>query len=490
MLFNSYEFIFLFLPVSLIVYFLLNRMRLTIGANAWLLFVSLFFYSWWNIRYLPLILGSILFNYTVGGLLVANDEVKKPIVSRKTMVVFGLTANILFLCYFKYMDFFIGTINTIPGVGLPLLHIILPLGISFFTITQIAFLVDAYEGLVTEKNLLSYALFVTFFPHLLAGPILHHKDMMPQFGTIRNKVLNYRNLSLGLFVFFVGLFKKVVIADDLSTTVKLGFDVAPALNFFEAWITSLSYTLQLYFDFSGYSDMAIGVGLMFNIVLPRNFDSPYKAVNMIDFWRRWHISLSDFINTYLYTPILRSFSRVTFQNSLIAIFIAMLISGFWHGAGWTFIIWGGLHGGALVVNHLWKKRKIKMPRWLGWVITFNFVNLSFVFFRAKGWHEAVKVLTGMFCLNGFLPPDLLVNVTIGSVFQSKFGRTLLAGIGGRNETYWGLLICLLFVLVLKNSNELTDRFQPGWKTFAFLVSIAFYTLFNMGKVSEFLYFQF
>ena len=384
MLFNSYEFIFLFLPVSLIVYFFLNRMRLTIGANAWLLFVSLFFYSWWNIRYLPLILGSILFNYTVGSLLVANDEVKKPVVSRKTMVVFGLTANILFLCYFKYMDFFIGTINTLPGMGLPLLHIILPLGISFFTITQIAFLVDAYEGLVTEKNLLSYALFVTFFPHLLAGPILHHKDMMPQFGTIRNKVLNYRNLSLGLFVFFVGLFKKVVIADDLSTTVKLGFDVAPALNFFEAWLTSLSYTLQLYFDFSGYSDMAIGVGLMFNIVLPRNFDSPYKAVNMIDFWRRWHISLSDFINTYLYTPILRSFSRVTFQNSLIAIFIAMLISGFWHGAGWTFIIWGGLHGGALVVNHLWKKRKVKMPQWLGWVITFNFVNLSFVFFGPRG----------------------------------------------------------------------------------------------------------
>lgn len=490
MLFNSYEFIFLFLPVSLAAYYLLNRMRLTIAANAWLLFVSLFFYSWWNINYLPLILGSILFNYTIGGLLSDSDTLRKQVVSKKTIFALGLTANILFLCYFKYMDFFIGTINTLAGSNLPLLHIILPLGISFFTITQIAFLVDAYEGLVTEKNFLSYALFVTFFPHLLAGPILHHKDMMPQFSAIRNKVLNYRNLSLGLFIFFVGLFKKVVIADELSTTVKLGFDVATTLNFFEAWIASLSYTLQLYFDFSGYSDMAIGVGLMFNIVLPRNFDSPYKAINVVDFWRRWHISLSDFITTYLYTPILRSFSRVTFRNSLVAIFIAMLISGFWHGAGWTFIMWGGMHGGALVTNHVWKKRKVKMPRWLGWVLTFNFVNLSFVFFRAKGSHDAAKVFTGMFGLNGFLPPDLLNNLNLSAVFQSKFGRTLLAGIGGRNETYWGLIICLVFVLVLNNSNELTDKFQPTWKTFALLVTIAFYTLLNMGKVSEFLYFQF
>jgi alginate O-acetyltransferase complex protein AlgI len=490
MLFNSYEFIFLFLPISLAVYYLLNRMRLTIGANAWLLFVSLFFYSWWNINYLPLILGSILFNYTIGGLLSDYDTLRKQIVPKKAIFVVGLTANILFLCYFKYMDFFIGNINTLAGAKLPLLHIVLPLGISFFTITQIAFLVDAFEGLVTEKNLLSYALFVTFFPHLLAGPILHHKDMMPQFGTIRNKVLNYRNLSVGLFVFFIGLFKKVVIADELSTTVKLGFDMSTSLNFFEGWITSLSYTLQLYFDFSGYSDMAIGVGLMFNIVLPRNFDSPYKAVNMIDFWRRWHITLSDFITTYLYTPILRSFSRVTFRNSLIAIFIAMLISGLWHGAGWTFIMWGGMHGGALVVNHVWKKRKVKMPRWLGWFITFNFINLSFVFFRAKGWRDAVKVLDGMFGLNGFIPPSLLEKFSPLSVFQSKFGRTLLAGIGGRNETYWGLLLCLIFVLVLRNSNEMTDRFQPTWKSFAFLVAIAFYTLLNMGKVSEFLYFQF
>lgn len=490
MLFNSYEFIFLFLPVSLAIYFILNKKRLTVGANAWLLFISLFFYSWWNIKYLPLILGSILFNYTVGGLLTASEEQKKSLVPKKGILLFGLTANVLFLAYFKYMDFFIDNINGLFSTNIPLMHIILPLGISFFTITQIAFLVDAYEGLVTEKNLLSYALFVTFFPHLLAGPILHHKEMMPQFDALRSKVLNYKNLALGLFLFFIGLFKKVVIADELSTTVKAAFDTAPVLNFPEAWIASLSYTSQLYFDFSGYSDMAVGVGLMFNIVLPINFNSPYKALNVIDFWKRWHISLSNFITTYLYTPILRSFSKITFTNSMMAIFVAMFISGFWHGAGWTFIIWGVLHGAALVVNHNWKKRKIKMPKLFAWFITFNFVNISFVFFRAKGWDEAMKVFKGMFGFSGFIPAEAYAGFSFMTVFRSKFGKMVLADIGGRNATFWILVAALLFALLLKNSTELTDDFKPSWRSLAFVILISFYTLLNMGKVSEFLYFQF
>ena len=490
MLFNSYEFIFLFLPVSLAVYYLLNRMRLTTGANAWLLFVSLFFYSWWNVSYLPLILGSILFNYTIGGLLSDSDTLRKQIVSKKTIFIIGLAVNILFLCYFKYMDFFIGTANTFLAANLPLLKIVLPLGISFFTITQIAFLVDAFEGLVTEKNLLSYALFVTFFPHLLAGPILHHKEMMPQFDRLRNKVLNYRNFSCGMFLFSIGLFKKVIIADELSSTVKAGFDLAQTLNFFEAWMTSLAYTCQLYFDFSGYTDMALGVGLMFNIVLPRNFNSPYKAVTIIDFWTKWHITLSNFIATYLYTPVLRSMKAFTFNNSLIAIFVAMLISGFWHGAGWTFILWGGMHGAALVANHLWRKRKKKMPRWLGWFITINFVNIAFVIFRARNVPDALKILKGMCGFSGFFPAGMIAQFHLEEIFQSKFGKTLLSGIGGRNETMWGLLICMVFIMALKNSNELAEEFRPSWRTVAFVILISFYSLVNMGKVSEFLYFQF
>ncbi|HEY3308896.1 MAG TPA: MBOAT family O-acyltransferase, partial [Desulfuromonadaceae bacterium] len=370
MLFNSFEFILLFLPLTLLVYFVLLRKRLTIAAKSWLLFASLFFYSWWDARYLPLILGSILFNYTIGGLLAEYESGGKRPVSKKTIFVIGIAANIGLLCWFKYMDFFIGTANGLLGTQLPLLKIVLPLGISFFTITQIAFLVDAYEGLVEERNLLNYALFVTFFPHLLAGPILHHKEMMPQFERMRNKVINWKNLYLGLMLFFLGLFKKVVMADTFSVWASAGFDSVQPLHLFAAWLASLSYTFQLYFDFSGYSDMAVGIGWMFNISLPINFNSPYKATGMIDFWKRWHITLTNFVTTYLYTPILRAFGRITFTNSLAAIFLAMLISGFWHGAGWTFIIWGGMHGLGLVVNHIWKKKKLPMPSFLGWLITF------------------------------------------------------------------------------------------------------------------------
>ncbi|HEY4743473.1 MAG TPA: MBOAT family O-acyltransferase, partial [Desulfuromonadaceae bacterium] len=234
MLFNSFEFIFLFLPLTLLVYFALLHKRLTIAAKSWLLFASLFFYCWWNVKYLPLILGSILFNYTIGGLLVEYDENRTRAVSKRTILFTGLAANILLLCWFKYMDFFIGTANGLMGTQLPFLKIVLPLGISFFTITQIAFLVDAYEGLVEERNLLNYALFVTFFPHLLAGPILHHKEMMPQFERLRNKVVHWKNLYLGLALFFLGLFKKVVIADTFSQWASAGFDATQPLTLFPA----------------------------------------------------------------------------------------------------------------------------------------------------------------------------------------------------------------------------------------------------------------
>jgi len=287
------------------------------------------------------------------------------------------------LGWFKYLNFFLDSVNGLIGCNMPLLKIILPLGISFFTITQIAFLVDAYEGLVEERNLLNYALFVTFFPHLLAGPILHHSDMMPQFEQMKNKVINWKNIYFGLVLFLLGLFKKVVIADTFSVWASAGFDTAQPLTLIPAWLSSLSYTFQLYFDFSGYSDMAVGIGWMFNINLPINFNSPYKATGIIDFWKRWHITLTNFITTYLYTPILRSFSSITFSHMLMAIFLSMLISGIWHGAGWTYIIWGGMHGLALVVNHLWKRNKLYMPSFFGWVITFSFVNITFVFFRSK-----------------------------------------------------------------------------------------------------------
>ena len=489
MLFNSFEFLFAFLPVTLVAYFLLLRWRLTIAAKSWLLFASLFFYSWWNVKYLPLILGSILFNYTIGGILVDFDGGGRKVVSKKAIFVAGVTANVLLLCYFKYMDFFIANLNSISGANLPLLHIVLPLGISFFTITQIAFLVDAYEGLVEERNLLNYALFVTFFPHLLAGPILHHKEMMPQFDRLRNKVINWKNLYLGLALFFIGLFKKVVIADQFASWATPGFDTASSLNFFAAWLASLSYTFQLYFDFSGYSDMAVGVGWLFNIRLPVNFNSPYKATSIIDFWKRWHITLTNFVTTYLYTPILRSFGRITFTGSLVAIFLAMLISGFWHGAGWTFIVWGGMHGAALVVNHLWRKKKLRMPRVLAWFITFNFVNLSFVFFRAKTWDGALKVLQGMCGANGVMLHKSLKKSHVLQALGVKFGLWLEA-INGNDRTYAMVLIGLVVVLVAGNSMQVVERFRPSWRWLTCLLILSCWSLLDMSKVSEFLYFQF
>ena len=489
MLFNSFEFMLLFLPITLVVYFLLLRKHLTIAARSWLLFASLFFYSWWDIKYLPLILGSILFNYTIGGLLAEYDASAKKPVSKKSIFLAGIIANIALLCWFKYMDFFIGTTNGLLGTQLPLLKIVLPLGISFFTITQIAFLVDAYEGLVEERNLLNYALFVTFFPHLLAGPILHHSEMMPQFERLRNKVLNWKNLYLGLTLFFLGLFKKVILADTFSAWASAGFDTTQPLTLIPAWLTSLSYTFQLYFDFSGYSDMALGIGWMFNISLPINFNSPYKATGMIDFWKRWHITLTNFVTTYLYTPILRAFGSITFTNSLVAIFLAMLISGFWHGAGWNFIVWGGMHGAGLVVNHYWKKKKHKMPAWLGWLITFNFVNISFVFFRAKSLEGAGQILGGMAGMNGIMLHRSLGKFTWLQDMGITFGKWLDA-IKGNDETWVMAIVALIIVAFLKNSMEIISRVRPSWGWLVLLLVASFWSFLDMSKVSEFLYFQF
>jgi alginate O-acetyltransferase complex protein AlgI len=493
MLFSSFEFIFCFLPVTLIVYFLLNRLRLVTAANTWLLFASLVFYCWWNARYLPLILGSILFNYTIGHLMADSTALKKKAVSRKAIFMAGLSGNILLLGYFKYMDFFIGNVNALFRADLPFLHIVLPLGISFFTITQIAFLIDAYEGLVEEKALLNYALFVTFFPHLLAGPILHHKEMMPQFDRMRNKIINYRNLAAGLFLFLLGLSKKVLIADTLSQVANPGFDHAGTLNFCEAWLTSLSYTLQLYFDFSGYSDMAIGIGWMFNISLPINFNSPYKATNIIDFWKRWHITLTNFITTYVYTPILRSFTRVTFVSAMLAILVAMLVSGFWHGAGWTFIAWGGLHGLALVTNHVWKKNKLRMNPVLAWFITIQFVNVTFVFFRAKSWGDALKVLKGMVFMNGFVLPAAFDRLLGGLArFGVRFDKTFVNLDVQEEAVILGLVLAL--ALFAKNSVQLTarDSFKPT-RLHMYVVMLLFIVnviFLNSLRAKEFLYFDF
>ena len=394
MLFNSYIFIFVFLPITFFLYFFLLEKRLITGAKGLLVFSSLFFYSWWNILYLPIILSSILFNYVIGNSL--NENFAKVKVSKKSLLFFGVLSNIALLGYFKYSDFFIQNYNTLFATTHSLLYLALPLGISFFTFQQIAYLVDSYRGETREYDFLNYALFVTFFPQLIAGPIVHHKEMMPQFSSRWNLVKRYENIARGLFIFSIGLFKKVIIADSFAEIADAGFK-GELLSSAEAWITSLSYTFQLYFDFSGYTDMAIGAALLFNIKIPINFNSPYKALSLQDFWHRWHITLSRFLRDYIYIPLGGNrCGDIKKYTNLIATF---LLGGIWHGAGWTFVFWGLLHGIGLVVHSIWKGMHIKLPKFIAWFITFNFLNITWIFFRAEDFNIALNILSSMFFIN-------------------------------------------------------------------------------------------
>lgn len=457
MLFNSYEFIYLLLPVTVIIYFLLNKKRLVLASTAWLVFASLFFYSWWNIKYLPLLSGSIIFNFAIGTVFGKTDKGLGKYngqVNGKLILIFGVAANLALLGYFKYTNFFISSINHLTGTQFHLLHIILPLSISFFTFTQIAYLVDAYKGKAKEYDFLNYSLFVTFFPHLIAGPIIHHKEMMPQFYMIRNKVLSYKNLSVGLFLFFIGFVKKVVIADTCAIWANSGFDTEKILTLAEAWITSLSYTFQIYFDFSGYTDMALGAALMFNIKLPINFNSPYIATDVRDFWRRWHVTLTRFLRDYVYIPL--GGNRINNFRTLQNIIITFLLGGLWHGAAWTFVFWGGLHGTAMIVHRLWEKLNIiKLPKYLAWFITFNFVNITWIFFRAKNWPAAVRVLKGMMGMSR-AGSDTRLEDTLPLLNQFIINFESLDFISGNMSKLYLFIALFSIVMLCINSNQMVD----------------------------------
>ncbi len=412
----------------------------------------------------------MLFNYVIGNSLNSKKEENKKSFSKKSILIFGIVANLSLLGYFKYADFFIENFNIVAQTNINLFNLLLPLAISFFTFQQIAYLVDSYRQETKEYDFLNYALFVTFFPQLIAGPIVHHSEMMPQFANKWNAVKKYRNIALGLFIFSIGLFKKVVIADTFAVWATAGFDTATTLNLFEAWATSLSYTFQLYFDFSGYTDMAIGIALLFNIKLPINFNSPYKARNIQDFWRRWHITLSRFLRDYVYIPLGgNKISSFRTYSNLLATFV---IGGLWHGAGWTFVFWGFLHGMALVIHRAWSNLGFKMWTWLAWLITFSFVNITWVFFRAKEWDDAIRILSSMFSLDNVVIALSLENIS-GDLF------TILWIIAG-----------FILVLFFKNTVEKAKELKINYKTLFFTLFCLLAALLSVNKVSEFLYFNF
>ena len=394
MLFNSYQFIFLFLPIALIGYFALGRFG-NLAAVIWLALASLAFYSASNWQCVLLLVASVAFNYAIGLLLISQPL--RP-VSRYTVLTIGVGGDLLVLGYFKYAGFLAANLNAIFSTGLTL-DILLPVGISFYTFTQIAFLVDAYRGNVARYALPHYALFVSYFPHLIAGPILHHKDMIPQFERAEAKRPDAHLMLCGLIIFAIGLFKKTCLADGIQPLVTLAFGLNPP-SFDQAWIGVLAYTFQLYFDFSGYSDMAIGISLMFGIFLPLNFNSPYKATSIIDFWRRWHMTLSQFLRDYLYIPL--GGNRHGAVLRYLNLMVTMLLGGLWHGAAWTFVAWGALHGAYLCVNHAWNNfapgigsRFEPVANIAAFTLTFLSVVVAWVFFRADSMASAVYVLSKM-----------------------------------------------------------------------------------------------
>ncbi len=498
MLFSSYSFLFFFLPVTLAGFVLLSRFQGPKSARAWLVLASLFFYGWWNPVYVVLIIASMLFNFTLGRRMGRLSRQGKK---TGTALFFGVAANLALLGYFKYANFFVHSVNAVAGTHWDVGSIILPLGISFFTFTQIAYLVDVSRGVVCEYSLENFLLFVTFFPHLIAGPIIHHSQMMPQFAELKTYRFNWHNLAVGLGLLSLGLFKKVVIADQLVENVARVFNAAAGgqgLHFQDAWAGVLAYTFQIYFDFSGYSDMAIALGMMFGIVLPQNFNSPYKAQNIADFWRRWHITLSRFLRDYLYIP-LGGNRRGEFRRYANLI-VTMALGGLWHGAAWTFVLWGLFHGAGLAVYHgwetLWKKISPGGAPWLpAWLsipasraATLLFVVMAWVLFRSANVATARHLFTAMF--GGATVPT-------GAPMLVKPGTWLWLG------------FLLAFVWSLPNTGEIMERYlrpaksaeavpaprrwfgwqmSPRWALLTGLLLAA--SILGLSHAGEFLYYNF
>lgn len=496
MLFSSFTFVFNFLPAVLLAFAAARRHSPRAGILV-LFGASLFFYGAWRPVYLILFLASVGLNFSLG--LLMTDRRR-----RRRVGVIGVTINLAALCYFKYANFLLDNVSALTGAPLPFANIILPLGISFFTFQQIAYLVDVMRGAKVERDIVSYTLFVSFFPHLIAGPLVHHAEMIPQFKrgvSSRSAVLAAR----GFAIFAAGLFKKVVIADNLAqfaTPVFAHLDGGGGVTASWAWLATLAYTLQIYFDFSGYSDMAVGLALMFGIRLPVNFRSPYKSLSIIEFWRRWHITLSRFLRDYLYIPL--GGNRLGEARRYLNLLITMLLGGLWHGAGWTFLIWGGLHGIYLGVNHLWRGTVgVGNPRGsmrvVSWAVTFAAVVFAWVFFRAAtigGAWRALKALAG-------LPPDQAAFVPSGIV------RVLdLPILVGPEMSLWlgagATAVALVCALASPNVPQLFRyreyRRAPEtgspvhWKPnvlWAMIVALTFaISLFGMWQRMEFLYFQF
>ncbi len=520
MLFNSFEFIFLFLPITALLYYLFVRQLGHEFGLGFLVVASLFFYAYWNPVYVFLILFSIAINYALGAWLIPKKNGNS-----KHYFLLGVAANLMLLGYFKYANFFVDNVNLVANTDWHLEHVFLPLAISFFTFQQISYLVDAWQGKTREYNFLHYCLFVSFFPQLIAGPIVHHKEMLPQFLRPENLRPQWSNIAIGISIFAIGLFKKTVIADSLSVYVGPVYDnpiVVGELDFFIAWGSTLAYTFQLYFDFSGYSDMAIGCARIFGIKLPVNFFSPYKSLSIIEFWRRWHITLSRFLRDYLYIAALGG-SYGGKASRYINLFMTMLLGGLWHGAGWPFVIWGALHGSYLIINHAWRRgmqvaglqlESNRIYRLFCWLVTFLAVVIGWVYFRAPTIGQGNDILFAMSGANGMeLPMGIAARLGDSMRWLESMGIGVGWGSGSAFiANYLWVLIAGIAALFLPNVAQIFNRYDPviyehessfknyrdsaaiKWRySSAWASATAFLCLMGiltLTQVSEFLYFQF
>lgn len=475
MLFSSVTFVGIFLPISLLGYYLLSHFMTAKARLLWLVACSLFFYSYWLIDYLPILIGSIAVNFIFSRLLQsATKETGNNLPARASFAILiaGISLNLALLGYFKYYDFAIENFNQVAGTNLQQLNLLLPLAISFFTFQQIAYLVDSYKGIVQKNSILHYTLFVSFFPQLIAGPIVHHSEMMPQFMSRLAGKLRWKNLLFGVAIFGIGLFKKLVLADTFAVHADLGYANHENMTIADAWITTLSYTFQLYFDFSGYSDMAIGAARMFGINLPLNFFSPYKSRSIQEFWRRWHMTLSRFLRDYIYIPL--GGNRVGEARIAFNLVITFLLGGIWHGAGWTFIIWGAIHGGALVFARTMSRTGLRLPGLFNWALTFLVVHVAWVFFRAENVNQAFEILQTMFGMN----PDAL---------QGTHRTIIRTG----NTLFLQMIIGCIVAFTLPNTFQFTRDLRPLWKNAACAVLFGLGCVAMLTSRSEvFLYFNF
>jgi len=518
MLFNSPLFIILFLPITLMVYWMLHAFNRTQAAVSWLILMSFCFYAWWDWRYVGLIAGGIMMNYGIVKKLLHTQQ--QP--HRKALLILGVVFNLSLLGYFKYTDFFIENINQLLGLSWPILDIILPLGISFFIFQKIAFLVDAYRGEFDRIEFKQFTAFVIFFPQLIAGPIAKHNELFVQFEPKKKIELDWEMMTLGLICFGIGLFKKTTIADTLASYstpffTQTAIDYTP--TFIDAWACTICYSFQIYFDFSGYSDMAVGLAMLFGYKLPINFYSPYQATNIVDFWRRWHMTLSRFLKDYLYIAL--GGNRLGLSRQKINLMLTMLIGGLWHGAAWTFVIWGMLHGLYLSINHLWAEAKMQLGlsgkggwigAWMGRLITACGVIVAWVFFRSSDLPTAIKIVATMLGFNGMSvnPGHIALLGPIADwlplqPIQSQFfyGATHLAWIALGCWIVWFLPNTYEYLNLSKYSFNIypTSAYTPElhhkwmkWKLSWLHLGIACCFIgagtWNIIRGSEFLYFQF